>query len=210
MLLNFLKHIYNGILSIVSTRHRILYTIKREKEKQSFIIKNEPLFYKNKYKNGFVYSDAPNLGHGFYLNLKNESKVIFDSGFNARGNFSIIGRDKGTVSIGKNVFFNLGCSISCLDSVIIGNDVLFGEGVKIYDHNHEYKNLEELINSQGMSTGKIKIGNNCWIGTNVVILKNVTIGDNAVVGSGCIIYKDIPSNSIVTNQQNLNIKLKGQ
>lgn len=36
---------------------------------------------------------------------------------------------------------------------------------------------------------------------------DVTIGDNCVIGAGCIIYKDVPDNSVVINQQNLFIKL---
>ena len=42
----------------------------------------------------------------------------------------------------------------------------------------------------------IKIGNNCWIGANVVILPDVTIGDNSVIGAGSIVTKDIPANVI--------------
>ncbi|MBK8368419.1 MAG: hypothetical protein IPL10_13640 [Bacteroidetes bacterium] len=81
--------------------------------------------------------------------MKQNSKIIFDKAFTARGNFSVLGRESGVISIGKNVFFNLGCSISCLESVTVGDDVLFGEGVKIYDHNHEFKRPNELIGAQG-------------------------------------------------------------
>ena len=33
--------------------------------------------------------------------------------------------------------------------------------------------------------------------SNVTILKGVTIGNNVVIGANCLIYKDIPDNSIV-------------
>jgi len=64
------------------------------------------------------------------------------------------------------------------------------------------------VSNQGYTIGKIKIGNNCWIGSHVVILKDVTIGDNVVIGAGCIIHKSIPGNSVVMNNQNLLIKQK--
>lgn len=38
----------------------------------------------------------------------------------------------------------------------------------------------------------IKVGNNVWIGGNVVVLPGVTIGDNAVIGAGSVVTKDIP------------------
>lgn len=44
--------------------------------------------------------------------------------------------------------------------------------------------------------GKIKIGNNVFLGANTVITKSVTIGDNVIVGAGSIVTKDIPSNEI--------------
>lgn len=42
----------------------------------------------------------------------------------------------------------------------------------------------------------IKVGNNVWIGGNVVVLPGVTIGDNVVIGAGSVVNKDIPSNSV--------------
>lgn len=44
--------------------------------------------------------------------------------------------------------------------------------------------------------GKIKIGNNVFLGANTIITKSVTIGDNVIVGAGSIVTKDIPSNEI--------------
>ncbi len=40
----------------------------------------------------------------------------------------------------------------------------------------------------------------------MTILKGVTIGDNCVIGAGCVIYKDVPANSIVINVQNQETK----
>ena len=42
----------------------------------------------------------------------------------------------------------------------------------------------------------VKIGNNVWIGGNVVILPGVTIGDNCTIGAGSVVTKDIPASSI--------------
>ena len=45
--------------------------------------------------------------------------------------------------------------------------------------------------------GKLKIGNNVFVGANSVIAKPVTIGNNVVIAAGSIVTKDIPSNSLV-------------
>jgi acetyltransferase-like isoleucine patch superfamily enzyme len=56
---------------------------------------------------------------------------------------------------------------------------------------------------QGDNRKGIKIGNNVWLGGNVIILDGVTIGNNCVIGAGSVITKNIPSNTkiICKNQQ---------
>ena len=44
--------------------------------------------------------------------------------------------------------------------------------------------------------GKIKIGNNCFIGKGTTILPNVTIGDNTIIGASSLVTKDIPSGEV--------------
>ena len=44
--------------------------------------------------------------------------------------------------------------------------------------------------------GRIKVGNNVFVGVMSTILPGVTIGDNVVIGAGSIVTKDIPSNSV--------------
>ena len=44
--------------------------------------------------------------------------------------------------------------------------------------------------------GRVKIGANCFIGINCIILKHVTIGDNCIIGAGAIVSRSIPPNSV--------------
>lgn len=118
-----------------------------------------------------------------------------------RKGFSLMIGNNGLVKIGDNVFFNNYCSVNAIERITIGDGTLFGENVKIYDHNHCYKNVAVPIKKQGFTTAPVSIGKHCWIGSNVIILKGVTIGDNCVIGAGCIIYKNIPANTMVVNKQ---------
>ena len=45
--------------------------------------------------------------------------------------------------------------------------------------------------------GSITIGNDVFIGVNSIILPDSNIGDKVIIGSGCVVAKDIPSNSVV-------------
>lgn len=121
-----------------------------------------------------------------------------------RGFFLNVSGD-GEVRIGDGVFFNNYCSINCRKLVAIGNGCTFGEGVKMYDHDHDFRHIQPP-GSEPFVSSPISIGKNCWFGSNVVVLKGVTIGDNVIVGAGTVVTKDIPSNSIVHAKRDVHIR----
>lgn len=102
------------------------------------------------------------------------------------------------------VFINNSCSFNCMERIEIGAGTMMGEGVRFYDHDHIY--TAEKIEKWQWTTAPIRVGRDCWIGSNVTILKGVTIGDNTIIGAGCLIRNDIPSNSVVYQDRNLIIK----
>ena len=125
------------------------------------------------------------------------SKLNIGKGTTWRKSLSIIISDEGKIKIGKNCFFNNYCSINSMQLVSIGDNTLFGENVKIYDHNHRFRDKDKTIKEQGFSVDSIYIGDNCWIGSDVVILKGVHIGNNCIIGAGVVVTESIPDNTIV-------------
>ncbi len=107
-------------------------------------------------------------------------------------------RDNAKLTIGKNTTFNTGCIITCRDSITIGEKVAFAQNVLILDHDHDYKH-----DMSKYTTDSVEIGNNCWIGANVIILKGTKIGDNCVIGAGTVIKGTVEANTVVYNKQNL-------
>ena len=101
------------------------------------------------------------------------------------------------VHIGNRVFFNNYCSVVSLDDIYIGDDCIFGENVKIYDHNHRFDVKDKRKAEQGFKTDAVIIKDNCWIANNVVILKGVTIGRGCNVAAGAVVNKSTPPYSIV-------------
>lgn len=78
----------------------------------------------------------------------------------------------------------------------IGENVFLHRGTIILTHDWASWCFVNSHNEFLPSHGKVKIGNNVWLGENVTILKGVTIGDNVIIGIGSIVTKDIPSNSV--------------
>ncbi|MCQ4830872.1 MULTISPECIES: acyltransferase [Hungatella] len=58
----------------------------------------------------------------------------------------------------------------------------------------QYKTVSMVIFL--VSAGKVKIGNNCFIGMKTTILKGVQIGENCIIGANSLVNKDIPSNCV--------------
>ena len=119
-------------------------------------------------------------------------------------NFENFHVSSGKVILHNGVFINNSCSFNCMERIEIEAGTMMGEGVRFYDHDHIY--TAEKIEKWQWSTAPIRVGRDCWIGSNVTILKGVTIGDNTIIGAGCLIRNDIPANSVVYNDGNLVVK----
>ncbi len=161
---------------------------------------------------GVTIHPSVNMGKFSELNMEGDCKMlVIDEGVSFRKFCQVFLHDRAELIIGRNVFFNNYCSISSLGRITIGDGTIFGESVKIYDHNHKYHYSNEnslIVDRNEFNIGAVSIGKNCWIGSNVTILKNVEIGDNAIIGANCLIHKSIPANSIVKHKEELEILRK--
>lgn len=145
----------------------------------------------------------PLFGYNTKISVYKSSSVTLGKNIVSDGRCVIIADRDAKVEIGDRVYFNEGMMISAKKSVVIGAGCQFGPNVKIFDNNHCF-DKEQGVLAKHSSSG-ISIGKNCWIAANVTILKGTSIGDNCVIGAGCVVKGDIPSASIVTQQNNLKI-----
>ncbi len=98
------------------------------------------------------------------------------------------------IEIGENFYANHNLIILDGNKVEFGDNVFIAPNCSFYTAGHP---LDAETRNKGLEYAKpIKVGNNVWIGGNVVVLPGVTIGDNVVIGAGSIVNKDIPSNVV--------------
>ena len=84
--------------------------------------------------------------------------------------------DPHLICIGNNVWITSGCQLLCHDaSVIMINIMRSGHRDRV---------------------GPIIIGNNCFLGNNVILLPETNIGSNTIIGAGSVVTKDIPDNAV--------------
>lgn len=104
--------------------------------------------------------------------------------------------DRGRIAVGERTSFNYGCVLVSHERIEIGKGCLFGPNVHVYDFDHGMEQGAEMYRDQPVVTKPVRIGDNVWLGADVVVLKGVTIGDNAVIGAGSVVSKDVPANTL--------------
>jgi acetyltransferase-like isoleucine patch superfamily enzyme len=109
------------------------------------------------------------------------------------------------------------------EGVEFGNYCAIAPNLKIIGVNHDYNfpsiqetfykkyfNSEHPIskNSNIRSKGKVIIGNDVWIGEDVVILSGITIGDGCCIGARSVVTKNLEPYSICVGTPCKSVKLR--
>lgn len=122
--------------------------------------------------------DRCSLEHGAYLN--------------AAGGYS----EGVSIAIGEGCFIGSGCEFNITSGLTIGRCSLIGAGTRIIDHNHGTAG-DSYIKDQPETSAPILIGEDVWVGANVLILEGVTIGDGAIVAAGSVVTRSVAPNTVV-------------
>ena len=101
----------------------------------------------------------------------------------------------GDVTIGDHTRIGIHCTV--IGPVCIGNNVNLAQGITVTALNHNFSDVTQRIDEQGVSTQPVVISDDVWIGANAVILPGVTIGSHCVIAAGAVVTKDVPDNTLV-------------
>ena len=149
------------------------------------------LFWKIRYGKKIDVDFIQCFGRGISLSISKNAKVSLKKGITSRNNLAIR-VEGGRLTVQKGCFFNINCSITCLDNISIGEFCSFGNNIVIVDHDHDYKHISE----GSFLTSATKIGNHVWIGANSVILRGSQIGNHSIIAAGSIVSGIVPDNSV--------------
>lgn len=103
--------------------------------------------------------------------------------------------DHGTgIILGENVFMNYDCIMLDGGYIRIGKHTLIGPHCQFYTPQHPMDYVERREEKE--TAYPISIGEDCWLGGNVVVCPGVTIGNRCIIAAGSVVTKDIPDDSL--------------
>jgi virginiamycin A acetyltransferase len=104
----------------------------------------------------------------------------------------------GDVVIGANSIINSNCVIYSGNGVNIGCNVAVAAGCTFAATNHEYKDANALIMTQGFrpSKGGILIEDDVWIGAGTILLDGAILRRGCVIGAMSLVRQEVPEFSV--------------
>ena len=91
--------------------------------------------------------------------------------------------------------------VGCSGKITIGSNVMLGPKCSLFAENHVFENTDATIKEQGVKQKGITIEDDCWIGSNTIILDGVTIGKGSVIAAGSVVSKDVPAYSVLIQKK---------
>jgi acetyltransferase-like isoleucine patch superfamily enzyme len=130
--------------------------------------------------------------HGNVLQALREDRLRIGAGTLFEPNVWITAPGAARVHVGAGTFLNMGVMIAAQELVEIGAHCMLANGCFVSDSSHRYDDPERPVTWQGFeSKGPTRIGDNCWLGANVVVTSGVSIGERCVIGANSVVTRDV-------------------
>ena len=146
---------------------------------------------------GYIWNSTKLVIQGEFVFGKN--LIIASEGIDNFTRSQIVVLPNARLPIGDNVGMSQ-VTITCKQSIKIGNHVKIGAGTMIFDTNfHNVNWLMRRNHQQDLATAInecVIIGDDVFIGARSIICKGVNIGERTIIAAGSVVVKDIPSDCI--------------
>lgn len=138
------------------------------------------------------------VAHNDIVYQRYRQKYEIDPSFRFNGS-GIIFHGDGQIKIGKESYIGIDSAIQSRSGckVVIGDRCAISHNVKIYTSNYDADEIIRNHTKNLTKEGDVIIGDNCWIGVNVLITEGVHIGSNVVIGGNSVVTKSFPSNCVI-------------
>ncbi|WP_245832512.1 acyltransferase [Macellibacteroides fermentans] len=101
------------------------------------------------------------------------------------------------IEIGDNS--GIGINAHIYNNTIIGQNVMMGPEVYMLEKTHNFDSVDIPMIKQGSrkERDQVIIGDDCWIGREVLIIGSRVINKGSIIGARCVLTKSFPEYSII-------------
>lgn len=142
-----------------------------------------------------VLGEGTHLERGLIVRIGDSGRVVLGAGVRIREGSEL--KVDGILEIGARTLIGSWNVLSVLDRVSIGEDCLLAERVSIRDHDHRFGDPSRPIAEQGYRVAAVTLGNNVWLGANVVLMRGVSLGDGCVVGANAVVTRSFGPGTVL-------------
>ena len=131
-----------------------------------------------------------------YSHVRERRKLSAGKGTGISPNVSF--RNGERISMGRDCHIGERCYLWAGDStgrIILGDYVSLAPEVFITASDYRFE-TGKPFRQQPKDERDIRIGNDVWLGAQVVVTAGVSIGDGCIVGAGAVVTKNLPAGSI--------------
>lgn len=99
--------------------------------------------------------------------------------------------------IGNRVSVEQRLHLPCAGNLVIGDDTVISADVMITDINHSYEEININVMSQPLEVSETVIGKYCFIGMGARIMAGTKLGNNCIVGSNSVVIGKFPDYTVL-------------
>ena len=102
----------------------------------------------------------------------------------------------------------IGINAHILNNTIIGNNVMMGPNCYMLESSHLFDRTDITMIEQGVKKerDKVIIGNDVWIGRDVMIIGSKEIKTGSIIGARCVLTKSFPEYSVIGGNPSILIR----
>lgn len=146
---------------------------------------------------GLVFEGPCFIGPGVEFQVRRGYARMIVGAFTHIGGGSALRAHEGTLRIGDKTVIGIRNTINTWLDIEIGASCLFADDIYVCDFDHRTESLTVPIKDQGIVKSPVRIGDDVWVATKVVVTRGTDVGAHSVLAAGTVARGRYPERSII-------------
>jgi acetyltransferase-like isoleucine patch superfamily enzyme len=180
----------NGLWTVFAKVKFLIYGIKFGKNLKVY----GPIFVRKLFNTNLEIGDNVTLLPNVEFKLIMNGEIIIKNNVQIDTCSRIVAARK-KIILEENVHLGPFCIVNGGEEIIFGKNTITSSHCSFNSSEHTLSEKTDNF-TDSYKYGKLIIGENCWIGSHVIVVPNVKIGKKCVIGAHSFVNNDLNENSI--------------